>query len=125
MKIHAIFLRALIAATLCVSVSFVSAQGCSGYERELEEYFYNFQPGSTTPNIKQVEMVYARCAKPSPKMELIYHYLKAMDVWYADYLSDEAAYHDARYYYEKAAAYFAYLVDAPASDEYFVDLYFN
>ncbi len=125
MKIQAFFLRAFVLLTLASGISFASAQTCSGYERELEEYFYNFQPGTNSLDIRQVEMVYARCPQPTPKMALVYYYLKSMDIWYADYLSDEAAYHDARYFYEKAAAYFAYLVDAPQEESFFVNLYFD
>lgn len=125
MKIHAIFSRTFLVMALSLGISFASAQTCSGYERELEEYFYNFQPGTNTLNMRQVEMVYARCPNPTPKMALVYYYLKSMDIWYADYLSDEAAYHDARYFYEKAAAYFAYLVDAPENEAFFVNLYFD
>lgn len=125
MKIQAFFLRAFVLLTLASGISFAAAQTCSGYERELEEYFYNFQPGTNSLDIRQVEMVYARCPQPTPKMALVYYYLKSMDIWYADYLSDEAAYHDARYFYEKAAAYFAYLVDAPQEESFFVDLYFD
>lgn len=125
MKIHAFFSRTFLVMVLSMGISFASAQTCSGYERELEEYFYNFQPGTNTLNMRQVEMVYARCPKPTPKMALVYYYLKSIDIWYADYLSDEAAYHDARYFYEKAAAYFAYLVDAPEKETFFVNLYFD
>jgi len=125
MKIQAFFSHALVLLILCSGVRFASAQTCSGYERELEEYFYNFQPGTNTIDIRQLEMVYARCPQPTPKMALVYYYLKSMDIWYADYLSDEAAYHDARFFYEKAAAYFAYLVDAPSEESFFVNLYFD
>ncbi|MFK7924062.1 MAG: hypothetical protein AB8H47_19045 [Bacteroidia bacterium] len=125
MKIHAFLSRTFLVMFLSMGISFASAQTCSGYERELEEYFYNFQPGTNTLNMRQVEMVYARCPQPTPKMALVYYYLKSMDIWYADYLSDEAAYHDARYFYEKSAAYFAYLVDAPEKESFFVNLYFD
>jgi hypothetical protein len=120
-KILSYSLMTLLFGLLCLPVS---AQSCLGYEKEMEEYFLNFQSGNQV-NIRRVESVFSRCPRPTDKMSLIYYYFKSLEAWTAEYLSDEAAYHDARFFYEKAALHFPYFLDSPEKDEFFVNMYFD
>ena len=104
--------------------SWLQAQQCSGYEREMQEIFMDYLPGQQL-DIRKIDLLYARCYQPSDKMSLIYHYFKSVDAWFNPNLSDEAAVQDARYQYEQAARFFPFLVEAGESDAEFVDLFFQ
>ncbi len=124
MNCQTIFFRSLLLVLISLTTIPVFGQNCAGYEKEMEEYFLNFQTGDQV-NIRKIESVYVRCPQPTDKMSLIYHYFKALEVWTAPYLSDESAYHDARFYYEQAAPSFPYLLKAPPKDNFFVTVFFD
>ncbi|MEO0468290.1 MAG: hypothetical protein AAF206_01620 [Bacteroidota bacterium] len=116
----------LLALVMLCSMPTQSAFGqrCVGYEQQLETYFINYEPG-TPVNIRIIESVYIRCDQPTAKMKLMYYFFRSVNSFLSDELSDEAAYQDARYFYQKAAAHFDYLVDAGPAEETFATLYFD
>ena len=113
----------LLGFLLCAFPS--SAQDCTAYEKELEEYFLAHQADDKL-NISRIEDVYKACSMPSDKMELIYYYFQAVHAInsapnsYRDYRTYEAA----TFFYDQAAQYFPYLIQVGREEDTFVETYF-
>lgn len=96
---------------------------CTVYERELQEIFTAYKPGSQI-NLRRVEDIYAACPRPGEKMSLIYYYFKSVSAFLSDKRSERSAFEDAAYYYDLCARHFPYLVQAGPEDRAFTDLFF-
>lgn len=108
---------------LLMPVGNTQAQGCTAFERELEAWLRNYQPGQGV-NVPRLERIRAQCTSPSDKLELIYYYLRACDALYQPGRDMRLAYEDATHYYDLCATYFPYLIEAPAADEDFSAYFF-
>lgn len=101
----------------------LKGQGCAAIEREFQSYFMDYQMGGEL-DIRYLDKVYAKCPRPTQKLDLIYFFLKATDAYYNERLSDHEAYEDATYYYDLSAKNFDYLTRPTRSDNKLAEKFF-
>ena len=94
--------------TLILSSSFLVAQKCRVYEREMEEYFSSHESGNPI-NFGLLNRVKNRCPDPTPKMKMIYNFFRAVDAFRSKTMNDYEAYETATHYYDQAASHFSSL----------------
>ncbi|MDX2282810.1 MAG: hypothetical protein NW241_01550 [Bacteroidia bacterium] len=116
--------RAIAALLLLHAAVPASAQSCTVYERELQAWFMQLKQDQV-PDIQALTRTFERCAQPTPRMELIYYYARALAAFQAQDRQPQDRYRDAVYYYDRAATHFSSLVRTAGPDAQFVELYFQ
>jgi hypothetical protein len=97
---------------------------CAAYEREMELYFYVYQPGER-PQMRWVDQAWQQCSQPTAKMRLMYHYFKAMLALYQRQAVNPQSYRDASLHFDLASRHLPTLRDMPESDRNFATLYLD
>jgi hypothetical protein len=115
--------RSLTVLLLLASLR-ASAQSCTVYERELQAWFMQLKQDQI-PDIQPLTRTFERCPQPTPRMELIYYYARALAAFQAQDRQPQDRYRDAVRYYDQAAAHFSTLVRSTGPDAQFVELYFQ
>ncbi|MCI4669331.1 MAG: SH3 domain-containing protein [Bacteroidia bacterium] len=93
-----------------VGASSVKGQACDIFEAEMKSYFEKYSPKSDN-YAKVLESYWAKCANPTPAMNLIYYYARAkyhLNI-FEDYTYRRSAYESARDNFYVAAADFQIL----------------
>lgn len=113
----------LVLGLLMMGSMTLSAQDCTAYERELQEYFLAHQTEDRL-NMTRIESVYKSCSQPTEKMELIFYYFQAIHAINSTSYHDYRTYEAATLYYDQSARYFPFLIQAGPEEDTFVETYF-
>ena len=108
--------------SFCVNLA-GQAQNCLAYEKELEEYFISHQLGEKI-NFRYLERTRWKCDYPTPKLDLIYYYFKAIGVLGNSGYPSQDAYEAATRYYDECATNFPYLLKESSSSR-FTNMFFD
>jgi hypothetical protein len=98
---------------------------CSVYEQEMQAYFRQYQPGAM-PAMARLDQAWQGCVSPTAPMQLIYYYFKSVEALQTRRDVSHTAYLDAaHYYYDRCVPQFSYLVNTPAENQVFADLFID